>query len=73
VGVTPRIVYTLADSSDGESLDVSWIHSFSMTTLLFWCDQGQFGFFVNPNLDFNETVLNKVKGNPKTSLKGFTG
>lgn len=72
VGISPRIVYTLVDAPDGE-LDVTWIHSFSMPTLLFWCKQGGFGFFVNPNLNYDDTVLNKVKGNKQQSIKGFTG
>lgn len=72
VGITPRIVYALIDESKGD-IDVSWIHSFSMATCLFWCEKGKFGFFINPNLRYDETVLDQVKGNSKNSLKGFTG
>lgn len=72
VGITPRIEYACLNKGDGD-LDVTYIHSFSMATLLFWCDAGKFGFFVNANLDYDDTVLNRVKGNKKDrSIKGFT-
>lgn len=72
VGVSPRIVYTLASEKEGD-LDISWIHAFSMATLLFWCEQGKFGFFINPVLRYNDTVLNNIEGNKKNKVKGFTG
>lgn len=71
VGVTPRIEYALCKSSEGD-LDVTWVHGYALVTLLYWCADGGFGFFVNANLEFNDTVLNKVKGNEKQKLKGFT-
>jgi len=73
VGVSPRVEYALSNSNEGDT-NVTWVHSFSMPTLLFWCPAGAFGFFVNPILDFNDTVLNKIDGNPKQrGLRGFTG
>lgn len=72
VGFIPQISYTLPTSDEGES-DVTWIHSFSIPTLLFWCRDGGFGFFINANLDYDDTVLNKIKGNIKQKLRGFTG
>lgn len=71
VGLCPRIEYILADEREGET-DVTWVHGFSIPTLLYWCKEGKFGFFVNANLDYNDTVLNKVNGNKRQSLKGFT-
>lgn len=72
VGICPSISYCLLDKSQGDT-DVTYIHSFSMPTLLYWCSEGQFGFFVNANLDYNDTVLNRVKGNQvDKSIKGFT-
>jgi hypothetical protein len=71
VGVSPRIEYSLVDRREGD-LEGTWIHSFSLPTLLFWCPDGKFSFFVNANLDFNDTVLNRQKGNKKQQLKGFT-
>lgn len=73
VGLCPSIDYTLLKKSDGD-LDVTFIHAFSMPTLLYWCADGGFGFFVNANLDYNDTVLNRVSGNKRDdSIKGFTG
>jgi hypothetical protein len=71
VGVMPQVSYALRDSKENDG-DITWVHGFSMCTLLFWCEKGGFGFFINPNLDYNDTVLNKVEGNRKQSLKGFT-
>lgn len=74
VGITPRVEYALVKKSDGGDTDVSYVHSYSMPTLLFWCDEGKFHFSVNPNLDYNDTVLNRVKGNRRDrEIKGFTG
>jgi len=72
VGLQPRVEYALFDSRAGDT-DVSWVHSFSMPTLLYWSKKLKLGFFVNANLEYNDTVLNKVKGNKKQSLQGFTG
>ena len=69
VGVSPRLEYSMPKSQDG---DVTWIHSFSMPTLLYWCPEGGFAFMVNANLDYNDTVLNRQKGNRKEGIKGFT-
>ena len=71
VGVTPQIAYALDSSKEGDT-EVTWIHGYSMPTLLYWCPAGRFGFFVNANLDYDETVLNSVKGNKKQGIKGFT-
>jgi hypothetical protein len=71
VGICPNISYTLCE---GPELDVTFFHNFSMPTLLFWCDAGKFGFFVNANLEYNDTVLNNVSGNKRDrEIKGFTG
>lgn len=73
VGIQPRVEYALITETKGDPIDVTWIHSFSMPTLLFWCKQIKAGLFVNANLDYNDTVLNKVSGNKRQSLRGFTG
>lgn len=73
VGISPRVEYTLSGKEGSEDLEVTWIHSFSQPTLLFWCKAGGFGLFVNSVLDFDDSVLNNIKGNPKSSLRGFTG
>jgi len=71
VGLQPRIEYALFDKREGET-DVTWVHSFSMPTLLYWSKTLEIGFFVNANLKYNDTVLNTVNGNRKQSLRGFT-
>ena len=72
VGVVPRIVYMLPGGKDEES-STTWIHAFAMTTLLFWHEEGQFGFFANPVLSYNDSILNHEEGNKTHDLKGFTG
>lgn len=73
VGICPQIDYTLIFEKDGE-LDVTFQHPFSMPTLLYWCESGGFGFFINANLAYNDTVLNKVAGNKvDKGIRGFTG
>lgn len=74
VGFMPSVQYTLATpDARGTDLQVDWIHALGSTTLLFWCKQGGFGFFINENLNYDDTVLNKTRGNPKQVLRGFTG
>lgn len=73
VGITPEIKYCLIDSSLGET-DCTWIHAYSGPTLLYWHPIGKFGFFVNAELNFNDSILNHIEGNKKDDLiKGFTG
>lgn len=72
VGVQPKIEYSLVSSNEGE-LNCTWIHGFSMVTLLFWCEEGQFGFFINPILNYDDSVLNSIDGNKRQFIKGFTG
>ena len=72
VGISPRLEYALIEGASDDT-DITWLHAFSMPTCLFWCEKGKFAFFINPNLRHNQTVLDKVSGNPKSSLKGFTG
>lgn len=69
VGIMPRIEYMLVNDSEGDT----YVHSFSMPTLLFWCPKGEFSFFVNANLKYNDTVLNSIEGNTKENIRGFTG
>jgi hypothetical protein len=72
VGVQPRVEYALIDSKEGDT-SCTWVHGFSMATLLFWCEEGSFGLFINPVLKYDDSVLNKISGNKKQSIKGFTG
>lgn len=52
VGITPNISYSMPDENE-QDLRVTFIHDYSQTTLLFWCKQGGFGFFINAALDHN--------------------
>jgi hypothetical protein len=72
VGIAPSIEYTLVEKSEGD-LDVTFSHAFSMPTLLYWHPKGKIAILVNANLEFNNTVLNKVRGNKSESIRGFTG
>lgn len=73
VGVCPRVEYAVLNKHEGD-LDATYIHAFSGPTLVYWCEEGSFAFVVNVNLAYNDTVLNKVKGNRRDgSIKGFTG
>lgn len=72
VGLCPAIDYTLISKDQGE-IDVTFSHAFSMPTLLYWHPRGKFAFIVNANLEYDDTVLNKVRGNKVESIKGFTG
>ena len=72
VGFSPRVEYTLLKDSDGE-IDVTWVHAYSMPTLVYWCEDGGFHFSVNANLKYNDTVLNAVDGNKiDRQIRGFT-
>lgn len=73
VGIIPRVEYSLTGKEGKRDLEYTWIHSFSQPTLLFWCEKGGFGFFVNSVLDYDNSILNNIKGNTKADLKGFTG
>lgn len=69
VGVSPRVEYGLLNKDN-----TTYIHPYSMPTLLYWCPRGGFHFSVNVNLRYNDTILNKVAGNRRDkSIKGFTG
>lgn len=72
IGFVPEITYTLI-SGDDQERQADWIHAFGSQTLLFWCKQGGFGIFINENLDYDDTILNRTRGNPKQTLRGFTG
>ncbi|NJM09358.1 MAG: hypothetical protein HC883_00200 [Bdellovibrionaceae bacterium] len=73
IGISPRVEYVLLKESEGD-IDVTFIHPYSMPTLLFWCPAGEFHFSVNANLKFNDTVLNNVKGNKiDRKIRGLTG
>lgn len=39
VGIQPRVEYCLTNSKEGDTT-CTWVHGFSMATLLFWCDAG---------------------------------
>lgn len=72
VGITPRTEYSLVLDSEGEA-NVTYVHKYSMPTLLFWCPQGQFHFSINANLKYNDTVLNDIKGNKiDKNIRGLT-
>jgi hypothetical protein len=73
VGIQPRVEYVLGDESNGGDMNVTYVHTFSMPTILFWCPEGGFGFFVNPNLMYDDSVINHTANNPKKLIKGFTG
>jgi hypothetical protein len=71
VGVQPNVQYALASSKEGNA-EVTWVHAFSLPTLQFFCPEGKFGFFVNANLDHDDTVLNHIKGNKTQKVRGWT-
>lgn len=73
VGISPRVEYGLLTGNKGE-LGATWLHAFSMPTLLYWCAKGGFTFMVNVNLKYNDTILNDIEGNSKDrGIRGFTG
>lgn len=72
VGLMPRVEYALMSSKEGDT-GCTWIHAFSQYTFVFWCENGGFGLFINPVIEYNDSVLNKIPGNTKQSIKGFTG
>jgi hypothetical protein len=72
VGFIPRIEYSMAEGAWSD-LEVTWRHPFGIDTLLLWCPAGEFVFAVNANLMYNETKLNKIKGNNIPPLRGLTG
>jgi hypothetical protein len=72
-GISPRVEYAVMRDNDGD-MNVTYVHAYSMPTLLFWCPEGEFHFSVNANLKYNDTVLNKVEGNKiDRNIRGFTG
>lgn len=72
IGISPRTEYSLVSEKDGE-VNVTFVHAYSMPTLLFWCPQGEFHFSVNANMKYNDTVLNKIKGNKiDKNIRGLT-
>jgi hypothetical protein len=56
VGFIPNVQYTMPDAQE-QSLEITFVHDFSQGTLLYWCKQGGFGFFVNAGLDYNAEGL----------------
>lgn len=73
VGVIPQVAYALCKEDEGD-IDVTYIHSFSIPTLLFWHPAGEFAIMVNANLKYDDTVLNKIRGNKRDKdIRGFTG
>jgi len=72
VGLSPRVEYAMV-KGDASELEVTWVHSFSGPTLVYWCELGKFSLQVNGVLDYNDSVLNRIEGNPKSTLRGFTG
>ena len=72
IGITPRTEYSLVSERDGE-VSVTFVHAYSMPTLMFWCPAGQFHFSINANLKYNDTVLNAVQGNKiDRKIRGLT-
>lgn len=73
VGVAPSVAYALCKEKDGD-IDVTFIHSFSIPTLLFWHPAGEFAILVSANLKYDDSVLNKIRGNRHDKdIRGFTG
>lgn len=60
VGFIPNVEYTMPDDRE-KSLDITYLHDFSQGTLLYWSEEGKFGFFVNASLKYDSN-----------GLKGFT-
>jgi hypothetical protein len=56
VGFIPNVAYTMPNDQEQNS-DVTFIHDFSQTTLLYWCSDGGFAFFVNASLKYNANGL----------------
>jgi len=52
MGFAPNLTYTKPDNSEGY-LDVNFVHPFSQPTLLFWCENGGFAFYINVSLGVN--------------------
>lgn len=52
VGFIPNVVYTMPHDEE-DNLDVKYLHDFSQYTLLYWCKQAGFGFFINASLKYN--------------------
>ena len=72
IGISPRAEYSIVGEKEGE-VNVTFVHAYSMPTLLFWCPAGEFHFSVNANLKYNDTVLNKIKGNKiDKNIRGLT-
>jgi len=73
VGIAPAIEYSLSDKKEGE-IDVTFVHGFSIPTLVFWHPEGKFAIVVNANLEYDDTVLNKIPGNNvDREIRGVTG
>lgn len=73
IGITPRTEYSLINEKDGDN-NVTFVHKYSMPTVLFWCPSGDFHFSVNAVMKYNDTLLNKVSGNKvDKNIRGLTG
>lgn len=55
VGFMPNVAYNMPDDSK-DALDVTFIHDFSQYTLLYWCEDGGFAFFINASLKFDDDM-----------------
>ena len=74
VGLTPHIAYAADPRRESrEDQSTTWVHGFTIPTLVFWHDDFSAGLFVNANLRYNDSVLNHLPGNSRESIKGFTG
>lgn len=63
VGFATNMSYIMENSKYAEELDSIWIHPLSEPSLLYKIKDMPILIVTNPNIEYNNTVLNKLEGN----------
>lgn len=81
VGIAPNVSYMMV-KGDKEEMESMWVHAFSVPTLLLKVKGTPMLVMVNANLEYNDSVLTKIKHNEyheelmktlKRYTRGITG
>ena len=78
IGFATNISYIMENSKHEEELESIWVHALSQPSLLYKVKGLPVLIVTNPNIDYNNSVLNKIDGNEfnkelKKVLKNIRG
>ena len=81
IGFATNVSYVMEDSPNDEELNALWVHPFSEPTLLYKLKGLPVLIVTNPNIEYNDSVLNKIDNNNfnkelkkvLTNIRGING